>query len=151
MHSRLSLVLVSLCLSLGLSLVACGGGGVSAADGDVAKGEAAVTARMCKDCHADNMAGSPDKLEANKLKYPDTEAYSSNLTPDKETGLGDWTDEEIDKALRQGIDDAAKPLCEPMPIYSAMADDEVANIVAYLRSLPPVKREVKESSCPSMK
>jgi hypothetical protein len=40
-------------------------------------------------------------------------------------------------------------MCEPMPVYSTMSDQEVADIIAYLRSLPAVSREIEESSCPS--
>jgi mono/diheme cytochrome c family protein len=150
MNTRPSSIVVTLCLSLGLSLVACSGGGISA-DGDVARGEAAVKARDCARCHRPDMSGSGERLDGSVTMYPDTVAYSSNLTSDKETGLGNWTDEEIDTAMRRGLDrEGGKPMCEPMPIYKDMPDQEAADIIAYLRTVKPQIIKRKESVCPSM-
>lgn len=150
MNSRPSLVLTSLCVSVGLSLVACGGGGFSAADGDVARGKAAIEKRACQDCHEPNLSGSPGKLDQSKLTYPSTIAYSSNLTSEKETGLGNWTDDEIARAMREGYQKDGHIMCEPMPIYKDMTDQEVADIIAFLRTLPPIKKRVIDSQCPDM-
>lgn len=151
MNTRPSSIVVTLCLSLGLSLVACGGGGGISADGDVARGKAAVETRDCARCHQPNLSGSGERLDGSVTNFPDTIAYSSNLTPDMETGLGTWTDEEIDTALRRGLDrDGNKPMCEPMPIYKEMSDQEAADIIAYLRQIPRFIKKVKESVCPSM-
>lgn len=73
-------------------------------------------------------------------------SFSGNLTPD-ETGLGNWTLENFDKALRQGKFkgmDNARMLLPPMPWpeYSHMSNDDLAAIWAYLQSIPPVKNLV---------
>jgi mono/diheme cytochrome c family protein len=67
-----------------------------------------------------------------------------NLTPDPETGLGEWTDEEIKAAIRTGVGNDGRKLFPIMPylVYNTMADSDVDAIVAYLRSLPPVQNEV---------
>ncbi len=72
--------------------------------------------------------------------------YSRNLTPDMETGLGGWTDGEIVRALREGLRNDGTPLFPVMPIdwYHGMADDDALAVVAYLRTLPPVKNQVPE-------
>jgi cytochrome c553 len=117
--------------------------------GSVTAGAASVKARACAGCHGDNMAGSQEAFHDNVTFYPDTVAYASNLTPDVATGIGSWDDAEVDVAIRVGVDGVSKPMCEPMPVYASMGDQEVTDIIAYLRSLPPVKLEVMESSCPS--
>ncbi len=72
--------------------------------------------------------------------------YSRNLTPDMETGLGGWTDGEIVQALREGIRKDRTPLFPIMPIdwYHDMADEDVLAVVAYLRTLPPLRNTVPE-------
>lgn len=70
--------------------------------------------------------------------------YSTNLTPDPETGLGSWSDGEILRALREGVSKdghALFPLM-PYPNYQAMSDEDATAIIAYLRSLPPVKNPI---------
>ncbi len=70
--------------------------------------------------------------------------YSRNLTPDVETGLGGWTDGEIVQALREGLSKDRTTLFPIMPVdwYNGMADEDVLAVVAYLRSIPPVKNKV---------
>ncbi|MBZ5555706.1 MAG: cytochrome c [Acidobacteriia bacterium] len=76
---------------------------------------------------------------------------TGNLTSDKETGLGNWTDDEIRQAITRGIlkDGIRLP---PYPMdwsaYSAMNADDLSAMVAYLRSLPPVKNKVPRPSRP---
>jgi len=63
-----------------------------------------------------------------------------NLTPDVETGLGGWTDAEIARAIREGVDkDGVELVIMPSYNYYALSDTDVAAIVGYLRSLEPVK------------
>lgn len=63
-----------------------------------------------------------------------------NLTPDKETGLGSWTDGEILRAMREGVSRDGRPLFPLMPYgeLKNLSDDDALAIVAYLRTLPPV-------------
>jgi len=65
-----------------------------------------------------------------------------NITPDIETGIGGWTDGEIVRAIREGIGRDGHVLFPMMP-YEAlrrMSDEDVFSLVAYLRTIPPVKR-----------
>ena len=73
--------------------------------------------------------------------------YSRNITPDVETGIGGWTDGEIVQALREGINKERRTLFPVMPVdwYNGMADEDVLAVVAYLRSIAPVKNKVHES------
>ena len=73
--------------------------------------------------------------------------YAPNITPDKETGIGAWTDGEIVRSLREGLDRDGHVLFPMMPgdYYKGLADKDVLAMVAYLRSLPPVKNTVPAS------
>ncbi|MEE8470009.1 MAG: c-type cytochrome [Dehalococcoidia bacterium] len=72
--------------------------------------------------------------------------YASNLTPDQETGLGDWSDGEIIRALRQGIDREGRVIIlMPFEWYRGMSDEDLLAIVAYIRSLPPVHNPVPDN------
>jgi len=82
-----------------------------------------------------------------KIVSPAFEVYSANITPDPETGIGTWTDEEIIVAIREGKTPDGEIIWPPMPVpfYNNMSDDDVKAIVAYLRSVKPVHNEVPES------
>jgi mono/diheme cytochrome c family protein len=72
--------------------------------------------------------------------------YSRNLTPDSATGLGAWTDGEIVQAIREGIRRDRHVLFPLMPIdwLKGLSDQDVLAVVAYIRSLPPVRNPVPE-------
>ena len=70
---------------------------------------------------------------------------TGNLTSDKETGLGNWTDDEIKRVITKGtLRDGSRMLPFPMdwPSFSTMKESDVNAIVAYLRTVPPVKNKV---------
>lgn len=72
-------------------------------------------------------------------------SYAANLTPDKETGLGNWTEEMFVAAMRTGKHaGVSRPILPPMPWESlnAMTDADIKAVFAYLRSLKPVKNAV---------
>jgi mono/diheme cytochrome c family protein len=67
-----------------------------------------------------------------------------NLTSDRETGLGNFTDGEILRAMREGIGRDGRPLFPMMPyerLRQSLSDDDALAIIAYLRTLPPVKHD----------
>lgn len=116
-----------------------------------------VTARGCPTCHQ-SKDPADGTLSGTTTPRKGTMAYPANLTPDSDTGIGDWSDEQIMRAMRSGIDDGDAPLCPPMPHFDGtggdgrpMTDDEATSIVAYLRSLPPVHHEIPASACPPLK
>jgi len=117
--------------------------------GSVTRVASSVATRACKGCHGDDMAGRTDPFHDDTTYLPDTISYASNLTPDMATGIGSWSDAQLDVAIRVGVDGTTKPMCEPMPVYAMMSDQEVADVIAYMRSLPAVNRDIPESSCPS--
>lgn len=74
-------------------------------------------------------------------------AVASNITPDPETGIGRWTDAQIARAIREGIRPDGRIIGPPMPIelYRGISDNDLAAMVAYLRSVPPVRNAVPAS------
>jgi Cytochrome c len=72
-------------------------------------------------------------------------SFTANLTPDKETGLGKWTEEMFIATMKTGRHEGkGRPLLPPMPypIVAALGDEDMKNLFAYLQSLPPVKNRV---------
>jgi mono/diheme cytochrome c family protein len=74
-------------------------------------------------------------------------AYAPNITPDPETGIGKWTDQQIITAIREGKRPDGTIIGPPMPIplYRDMSDADVQAIVAYIRAVPPVVNKVAKS------
>ncbi len=70
-----------------------------------------------------------------------------NLTPDPETGAGKWTDDQLARAIREGIGHDGRALFPIMPYthYRKMSDEDVASVVVYLRSLPAVRHELPKT------
>jgi hypothetical protein len=80
--------------------------------------------------------------------------YATNLTPDKNTGTGIWTQEMFINALRLGRhwgQSSARPIQPPMPWanYAQMSDDDLKAIWSYLRSIPPVRNQVPDYQPPA--
>lgn len=66
-----------------------------------------------------------------------------NISQDPETGIGAWTDDEILRAIREGVSRDGRALFPMMPysVYKDMSDEDAYSVVAYLRTLEPVRRE----------
>jgi mono/diheme cytochrome c family protein len=73
-----------------------------------------------------------------------------NITPDRETGAGTWTDDMFARAIREGIGHDGRALFPAMPYqnYRNYSDEDVAAIVVYLRSIPAVKNRLPKSEIP---
>lgn len=84
-------------------------------------------------------------------EIPDSPVHirASNLTSDKETGLGGWTDGEIARAMREGVSKDGRTLFPQMPYLTyreTLSDGEVLDIIAYIRTLKPVKNDAGRTS-----
>ena len=73
-----------------------------------------------------------------------------NLTPDPETGIGRVSDDAIARAIREGVGADGRALFALMPYeeYRRIPDEDVAAIVVYLRSLPPVRNPLPRTALP---
>ena len=112
------------------------------------------TIMACGNCHSPRDANGKtiaEKAFSGGLTF-DTPAFvatAPNITPDVETGLGSWSDAEIKRALVEGMrpdhgDFAGVPLAAIMPanFYKALLPDDLNAVVAYLRTIKPVRNEV---------
>jgi mono/diheme cytochrome c family protein len=106
----------------------------------------------CGVCHSpvDQTGGrsGPDLSGGAATLSPSVIAYPPNLTPDMQTGLGSWSEEQIITALRDGKTPDGRVLRPPMPIpfYRSMSDNDAQAVATYLKSLPAVEHRVPEST-----
>ena len=73
--------------------------------------------------------------------------FTRNLTPDKETGLGDWTVEEFIATMKTGRERGkGRPVLPPMPVQNlkAMSDSDIRALFAYLQSIPAIKNRTPQ-------
>jgi mono/diheme cytochrome c family protein len=106
----------------------------------VARGEYLTRAADCEACHT--APGGKPFAGGLSFKLPMIGTiYSTNITPDQETGIGAWSDEEFLRALHQGIGKGGKYLYPafPYPSYALLTNSDVFAIKAYLLTLKPVR------------
>ena len=124
----------------------------SADDAQVARGRYLVTIAGCSDCHTPGaLLGKPDMkryLGGSDVGFsiPGAGVFvGQNLTSDKETGLGAWSDAQIITAMRTGKTPEGRTLSPVMPYFALahLTDEDAQAIVAFLKSLPSVSNEVK--------
>lgn len=112
----------------------------AAAPSDVARGKYIFGAAGGCGCHT--QAKQPANSGGRKYDGPFGTVYSGNITPDRETGIGGWTDDQIITAIRLGRrpnGDRLIPV-HPFTVFNGMAEEDLRALVAFLRSTPAVKR-----------
>jgi mono/diheme cytochrome c family protein len=77
-------------------------------------------------------------------------SFARNLTPDPETGLGSWTEEQFVRTIRTGKHlgiPSGRPILPPMPwqAYAHMTDEDLKAVWAYLQTVPAIRNEVPQS------
>jgi mono/diheme cytochrome c family protein len=106
------------------------------------------TVMTCHNCHTPMGPNGPqfDRPLSGGLRFdePAFDVTASNITPDRETGIGNWSDAEIKTALQEGTRPAGHHLAPIMPsgFYKILTPGDLDGIVAYLRSLPAVSNTV---------
>lgn len=112
----------------------------------------------CFGCHTDadwSKPGAPPTAgrEGSGHVWSDQDLpwlVAPNITPDKETGAGNWSDDALARAIREGIGHDGRTLFPlmPYPNYRSMSDEDLASIIVYLRSAPPVKNQLPTTKMP---
>ena len=107
----------------------------------------------CGNCHmarGDKGQPLPDKGLSGGMVFdePPFKAFAANITPDRKTGIGAWTDAQLARAIREGVRPDKTLIGPPMPIefYRHLSDDDLAAIIAYLRAQPAIKNPVPKST-----
>lgn len=122
---------------------------VSAAETDLIKqGEYLARAGDCVACHT--AKGGKPFAGGLPMETPIGVIYSTNITPDK-TGLGDYSFEDFDKAVRHGIAKNGSTLypAMPYPSYARVSDSDMQALYAYfMKGVEPVAQENKDSDIP---
>ncbi|MGE0387790.1 MAG: cytochrome c [Gammaproteobacteria bacterium] len=123
----------------------------------VARGRYLVELLGCAVCHTDGaLVGKPDPartLAGSRIGIAYTNPlvnanpgvlYPPNLTPDTRTGLGRWSDEQVFRFIRTGLDPGGRRHLSvmPWPAFARMSEDDTRAIVAYLRTLAPIEHAV---------
>ena len=119
----------------------------------LARGKYLVSIMDCGGCHMPGaFTGKPDTSrflggESIGFEIPGLGIfYPPNLTPDRDTGLGKWSEADIVKAVRTGQRPDGRELAPAMPwrAYAALSDGDARALAAYLKSLKPVANKVPE-------
>ena len=112
----------------------------------VERGAYLARAADCMVCHT--AAGGKEYAGGLGFKLPFGTLYSTNITPDKETGIGNYTDQEFLNALHRGTRRDGARLYPAMPYtsYTYISDADALAIKAYLFSLPPVRAAAPENT-----
>ncbi|HYC39734.1 MAG TPA: c-type cytochrome [Chitinophagaceae bacterium] len=124
----------------------------------LARGEYLLTSVVpCLDCHSTRdfnkysgpvvpgTEGMGGYAFDQKLGVPGV-VYAKNITPDPETGIGTWTDDDLMKAMVKGISKTGDTLFPIMPYvnFSRMSEYDLKSIIAYIRTLKPIRNKVPE-------
>ncbi len=122
------------------------GATVADAQGDAGKGQYVANAAGCRGCHTATQPGSVPFAGTRALETPFGIFYGPNITPDKETGLGSWSEADFKRALRHGErrDGSNYFPAFPYPSFTGMADSDMQDLWAYLKSLPPTRQVNRE-------
>ena len=135
--------------TLSIATLALVGG--ASADTPVERGAYLVNTIMtCANCHSPK--GPPDVVAGKdfsgglRFNVPPFDVTAPNITPDKATGIGAWSDDDIKKLLRTGMRPSGVPVAAVMPtgFYDIITDADMDAIVAYLRTLKPISNKVPD-------
>jgi len=108
---------------------------------------------FCHSPHDDKIPGRPAvprrELSGQQLPFAGLPGQISapNLTPDRDTGSGNWTDDQFARAIREGIGHDGRALFLMMPYqnFRQMSDEDLASIIVYLRSVPPIHNQTPKT------
>jgi mono/diheme cytochrome c family protein len=112
----------------------------------IERGQYLARAADCEACHT--AKGGAAFAGGLALVTPFGTIYTPNITPDKDTGIGTWSDASFLNAVHKGVDDEGVHLYPAMPYasYSGMTDADVLAIKAYLFSLKPVHTDIPDNT-----
>ena len=129
----------------------------------VSRGEYLVELLGCGSCHTDGaLIGQPDMrraLAGSRIGIAYTSPFENpnpgivfppNITPDNETGIGLWSDQQIADAVRAGVGRHAgrRIMVMPWQAYARISEEDAWSIVGYLKSLAPVRHRVPQDVAP---
>ena len=116
--------------------------GAQASPAELARGKYVFGATGGCGCHTEPGKGKPVNAGGRRIDAPFGTVYATNITPDRQTGIGTWTDEQIITATRLGRRPNGERILpvHPFMSFNGMAEADLKALVAYLRTVPPVSR-----------
>ena len=148
MSPRAALALAVCALTLGFAAASASAQQQQPKQRQLPRGEYLATIMDCGGCHTGGaLAGQPDPklhLAGSNIGFgvPGLGVfYPPNLTPDRETGLGSWSEADIVRAVREGVRPDGRELAPVMPWrnYAALTDEDARALARYLKGLAPVR------------
>jgi mono/diheme cytochrome c family protein len=142
-------------VTIAVALAVLGAGARTCLAGDlqdfsaVERGRYLATAADCGSCHT--VPGSEQPFGGGRaIETPFGVLAAPNITPDRETGIGAWTDDQFDAAVRGGVSRNGARLypAMPFPYYSRMSREDVKDIRAWLSTIKPVSNAVRVNRLP---
>lgn len=120
--------------------------GSASAQGDAKRGEYLTKAGGCLGCHTENKEGAVPYAGGRALKTPFGTFFGPNITPHPQAGIGRWTEADFTRAIRHGRrpDGANYFPAFPYPSFTKINDNDLRDLWAYLRTLPPSARASQE-------
>jgi mono/diheme cytochrome c family protein len=114
----------------------------------IEKGRYLAQAGDCAACHT--AEGGKPFAGGRAIPTPFGTIYSTNITPDKETGIGNWKEEQFYRAMHEGMAPGGRHLYPafPYPWYTKLTREDVDDLLAYLSTREPVRREDREPELP---
>lgn len=118
---------------------------LAADEESIRRGEVLFNASDCVACHTDVKGGGQPLAGGRGLDTPFGLFYGPNITPDRQYGIGDWSEAEFRRALRRGIGPRGDYLYPVFPFaaFTGLTDRDIADLYAYLQSRPAVARPNK--------
>src|ERR1700744_6239133 len=135
-------------VAVGAAAGACRGGEVQDLSA-IERARYLATPADCGSCHT--VPGSDQPFAGGRaIETPFGVLAAPNITPERETGIGAWTDDQFDAAVRGGISRNGARLypAMPFPYYSRMSREAVKDIRAYLNTIQPVQNAVRVNRLP---
>ena len=107
--------------------------------GNAQRGAYVFAAADCASCHTDTKAKGPTLAGGAAMVTDFGTFFAPNITPDKTHGIGAWTDADFHRAMREGKGQNGEYLYPvfPFPSFSGMTDQDIADLWAYLKTVPP--------------
>ena len=120
----------------------CSAHGAAWAQADATRGAYLAKAGGCVGCHTESKDGAVPFAGGRALKTPFGTFFGPNITPHPSAGIGKWSEQDFMRALRQGVrpDGAHYFPAFPYPSYTRIADADLRDLWAFLRTLPPSAR-----------
>lgn len=140
MNKQRDMRLARLLAALGLgSALLAGAASAQMLQGDAKRGQYLMKAAGCMGCHTAEGKDAPPLAGGRELKTPFGSFYGPNITPHPQAGIGRWTEADFFTAMREGRrpDGAHYFPAFPYPSFTKMADGDLKDLWAFLRTVPP--------------